>query len=353
MDSKLAMEHGATNAEDAADTDTASEWLNQNSASSGPYILKSWVSESEVVLEANENYWQGRPYFDRVVIKHMPDTVAGFQQVQKGDIDVLMTPGYDQIAQAEADPNVNVEIPASLDINFMAMTCNPEISAPLSDVRVRQAIYHALDRDGMIDAALAGYGTKAPSLIPVGMPGVDPDKVPERDLEKARALLAEAGYADGFTEDLYYATRGYYELLATIVQSNLAEVGITVNLQPVDHGDLIGRLYSTELSWMILDWKPDYVGYTIWTDWWGFSDADFATNFHCQLPPELEEASSIIAQELDPEKRLQAVKDWQEYMMDISYGFTLIQSYARYFTHVDIQGFEYVPAGFDLWALHK
>jgi peptide/nickel transport system substrate-binding protein len=185
------------------------------------------------------------------------------------------------------------------------------------------------------------------------MPGVEEDKVPERDLDKARELLAEAGYADGFSEDLYYATRGYYEILAAKVQSDLAEIGININLQPIDHSDLIGKLYATELPWMILNFIPDYVGYTIWTDYWGYTDTDFATNFRCELSPELEAASTTIAQSLDSEERLQAVQDWQEYMIDLSYSFTLIQSYERFFTHKDIQGFEYIPAGFDLYSLYK
>ena len=354
MDSKLVKEHGGVETSDAADVDRATEWLDQNSAGSGPFILKSWVSESEVVLEANPNYWRGGPYFDRVVFRHAPDKVAGFQQVQKGDIDLLLYPNLDQIDQAEADPNVRVVLPAALNILYMNLTCDPELSGPLSDVRVRQAISLALDRDGLLEAVLSGYGNKIPSVIPIGMPGVDPAKVPERDLEQARALLAEAGYENGFSETLSYGNSSEYSIIAAKMQSDLAEIGITVNLNPMDMSELLSHAWGDhDLPWFVARWIPDYLGYTIWTDWWGIDDLQAGT-VRCQIPQELADATNVISHEFDPEIRLQAVEEWQDLMIDMSYGVGILQYYEAFFVHEDLKGFEYIPGPVaDMWSMYK
>jgi peptide/nickel transport system substrate-binding protein len=354
MDSQLVKEHGGVETPDAADVDQATEWLDQNSAGSGPFVLKSWVSESEAVLEANPNYWRGKPYFDRIVFRHTPDKVAGFQQVQKGDLDILFSPNLDQVEQAETDPNVRVVLPAALNILYMNLTCDPEMSEPLSDARVRQAISLALDRDGMLEAVLSGYGNTIPSVIPVGIPGVDPDKVPERDLEKARALLAEAGYEDGFSETLSHGTTSQYSVMAAKIQSDLAEIGITVNLNPMDTSELISHAWGDhDLPWYIGRWIPDYVGYTIWTDWWGTDDLVPGT-VRCQVPQELADITSVIAHEFDQEKRLEAVEEWQDMMMDVSYGLGMLQYYEAFFVHADLKGFEYVPGTYtDMWSMYK
>ena len=353
MDSKVVKEHGGTDAEDAAETDQATQWLDQNSASTGAYVLKSWVSESEIVLEANPNYWRGQPYFERIVVRHTPDLVAGFQQVQKGDLDILYRAGHEQVAQAQSDPNIRAYIPTDMNILHMNMTCDPELSKPLSDKRVRQAINLALDRTGLIYAALAGHGNATPSIIPIGMPGVDPEQVPQRDVEKAQALLVEAGYENGFTETFYYSPGGNFDTVAAKIQADLADIGITVILNPMDSSQLMSRVWGDyDVPWYMDTWAPDYIGYTIWTDWWGYNDWH-AANFRCEVPPELAEASKIIATGLDPEKRLQAVKDWQAIMMYMAYSFVIYQFHHVYLLRADIQGFGVSPLVFDAWSLSR
>ena len=89
-DSKLVKEHGGTDALDADKTDKAKEWLDQNSAGSGPYKLVSWTPKAEIVFEANNDYWRGKPFFDKVIIKHSADPTSSLQMLEKGDADMVV-----------------------------------------------------------------------------------------------------------------------------------------------------------------------------------------------------------------------------------------------------------------------
>jgi peptide/nickel transport system substrate-binding protein len=355
VDSKLVKEHGGTDAPDAAEVDTATAWLDQNSAGSGPFVLKSWVPDTEIVLEANPNYWRGAPEMDRVVIRNVSDQAATFQMLQRGDVDIFFYPSNELIEEAEADPDIDVVVPHTMLIRHMTFTCDSELSEPLSNPLVWKAIQLALDLDGLLEASTLGYGNLVPAIIPVGMPGVDPEQAPERDLEAATELLRQAGYEDGFTETLYYPATQGYDIIAPKIQSDLAEVGITVNLNPMDHSEQSSRVWGAahDIPWFLTYWVPDYIGYTIWTDWFGRVGQGYITNARCDadIPPELAEATDIIAHELDSEKRLEAVEDWQAAIMDWPYTIVLQQEYTPFFLRQEVEGFEYVPAIADLWSV--
>jgi peptide/nickel transport system substrate-binding protein len=357
LDSKLVKEHGGTDAPDAAEVDTATAWLDQNSAGSGAFVLKSWIPDTEIVLEANPNHWRGAPKMDRVVIRNVSDEVATFQMLQRGDMDIFLRPSNDLIEDGEADPNIDVLVPQTMLIHHMTFTCDPELSEPLSNPLVWKAIQLALDLDGLLEAVTLGYGNLVPAIIPAGMPGINPEQTPERDLEAARDLLKQAGYEDGFTETLYYPTWAGYDIIAPKIQSDLAEVGITVNLNPMDPSELLSRSWGEthDLPWFMCDWVPDYMDYTIWTEWFGRAGQGYIANARCDadIPPELAEATDIIARELDSAKRLQAVGDWQAAIMEWPYTIAVNQHYRPIFLRTEVQGFGYTPAIADLWPVSK
>jgi peptide/nickel transport system substrate-binding protein len=89
QDSKLVKEHGGTDAADAATTDKAKEWMDQNSAGSGPFILTRWSPKADIELTANKDYWKGAPKFDKVVITHVSDPTTQLQMLEKGDADMI------------------------------------------------------------------------------------------------------------------------------------------------------------------------------------------------------------------------------------------------------------------------
>jgi len=353
-ESAVVKENGGTDAEDASTTDSATAFLDQHSPGSGPYVLTRWTPRYEVVLEKNPDYWGPAPKLDKIIFRQVDDPTTAFQMLQRGDMDILLNADKDLLDQAEANADLNTLLLDTLDIRWVSMTCDPELSKPLSDQRVRQAITYALDRDGLLQAVEGGSGKVQPSILPIGMPGVDPAMTKARDLDKARSLLAEAGYGDGFDLELTYPTAINIPQMATKMQADLAEVGIDVNLVPLDFSTLISKWYDSQEPEMYISmWVPDYVDLTAWTDFWGYNDHDYMWIARCDFP-EISQLSTDIRVKRDLETRAALSTEWQKEMMDVSFAIPLYQFTELVIMRKEVSGFGYIPVRYtDLGVLDK
>ncbi len=371
QDSKLVKEHGGTDAADAKTTDKAKEWMDQNSAGSGPFILTKWAPKSDIELTANKNYWKGAPKFDKVVISHVSDPTTQLQMLQKGDADMIGNLQTDLVDQAKADPNITISVDQSLDENYLAMTsaCPDEIKAKFPDIyktlqspdsfailckkEVRQAVALAIDYDGITKAVLNGYGTRAPSIIPIGIIGVDPTKTVGRDLAKAKELLAAAGYPNGVTFDLYYASNATRDTVAAKIKNDLAEAGITLNLKPLEQSVYLTEMRAQQLPMAFGGWTPDYLDVTMWTDYFGLGDRSIAFRMWFQNA-DANKLATEIRTTADPAVRKDAVEKLQAVFMD-QMPFTML--YQVQYVHAfrsDLKGFKFHPVWFvDLFSLYK
>lgn len=371
QDSKLVMEHGGTDAADAATADTAKEWMDQNSAGSGPFILTKWAPKAEIELVANPNYWKGAPNFDKVIITHVSDPTTQLQMLEKGDADMLGNLSTDLVEQAKANPDITISVDQSLDQNYLAMTyvCPDEIKtadpaafaelqspdsfAILCKKEVRQAVSLAIDYEGIAKAVLNGYAARAPSIIPIGMSGVDPSKTQGRDLEKAKELLAAAGYADGVTFDMYYASNATRDIVAAKIQSDLAEAGITLNLKPLEQSVYLTQMRAQQLPMAFGGWTPDYLDVTMWTDYFGLGDRSIAFRMRF-MNQEAHDLAVTIRTTSDPAVRTDAVEKLQAVIIE-EMPFTML--YQNQYVHAfrsDLKGFAFHPVWFvDLFELSK
>ena len=371
QDSKLVMEHGGTDAADAATTDTAKEWMDQNSAGSGPFILTKWAPKAEIELVANPNYWKGAPNFDKVIITHVSDPTTQLQMLEKGDADMLGNLSTDLVEQAKANPDITISVDQSLDQNYLAMTyvCPDEIQAAdpaafaelqspdsfaiICKKEVRQAVALAIDYDGIAKAVLNGYAARAPSVIPIGMSGVDASKTQGRDLEKAKELRAAAGYADGVTFDLYYASNATRDIVAAKIQSDLAEAGITLNLKPLEQSVYLTQMRAQQLPMAFGGWTPDYLDVTMWTDYFGLGDRSIAFRMRF-MNEEAHDLAVTIRTTSDPAVRKDAVEKLQAVFIE-EMPFTML--YQNQYVHAfrsDLKGFAFHPVWFvDLFELSK
>lgn len=371
QDSKLVKEHGGTDAADAAATDKAKEWLDQNSAGSGPFILTKWSPKADIELTANKNYWKGAPKFDKVIITHVSDPTTQLQMLEKGDADMIGSLQTDLVDQAKANPDLTISVDQSLDENYLAMTyiCpdaikakdpakfnelqSPDSFAILCKKEVRQAVAYAIDYEGITQAVLNGYGTRAPSIIPIGIIGVDPAKTQGRDLEKAKALLAAAGYPDGVTFDLYYASNATRDTVAAKIKNDLAEAGITLNLKPLEQSVYLTQMRAQQLPMAFGGWTPDYLDVTMWTDYFGLGDRSIAFRMRF-MNEEANKLATTIRTTSDPAVRKDAVEKLQVVFME-EMPFTML--YQVQYVHAfrkDLQGFKFHPVWFvDLFGLSK
>jgi peptide/nickel transport system substrate-binding protein len=208
----------------------------------GPFRFARYVEGSEVRLERFDDYYvEGLPYLDAVVFRIMSDPNTRFAALQAGDIDVVpLTP--EQFGLAMAHPNLTATSGTATAEITLAMNNSRE---PLNDVRVRQAITHAIDKNAIVQGAMFGLGTVIGThMSPAEAYYIDLTDTFPFDPERARQLLAEAGYPDGFTIDFELPEPYMNERRAgEVVAQQLRDVGITVNLSVVEWGTWIQRIF--------------------------------------------------------------------------------------------------------------
>ncbi|MDJ0752753.1 MAG: ABC transporter substrate-binding protein [Ardenticatenaceae bacterium] len=350
---------GGTNAEDAASTDGAQEFLDQNSVGTGPYILESWTPQEETVLVRNPGYWGESPYFDRIIIVNIPEAATQQVALESGDIDLATDLAPDQVTGLEDDPNITVFRGQDRWTHFVLMNRDPEIGGPVSDPNVALAIRYALDYQGYTDL---WTGSVTPgSNMWIGIAGAfGPDQAFERDLDRARDLLTEAGYPDGFEIELSYPdfTFGGINLStnAQKIQADLAEVGITVSLRPGEVQVSLEEYRNGEQGFAYWFWGPDILDPVDFLSFLpGGKVAGERTNWTEDMIDE--DTLALIAQagsETDPEVRAEIFEQLQVYAQEngayAPFNVPAIQTAFR----SDIQGYIWHPEwGLDLAGLSR
>ncbi|MCY3561598.1 MAG: ABC transporter substrate-binding protein [bacterium] len=214
----------------------AQEWMATNSASYGAYQVESMIPGEEIRLTKNPNYWDADAVaVEHVVMRAVPDPGSRMLLVGAGEVDFVGGLTFDLFQSVVASAVDGIDPIAGLDVNLDKLSLNTRF-APFDDVRVRQAISLALDRDALIAGAYAGLGK--PGLYPIStaIPQPDPptDVAARYDPDAARALLAEAGLADGFDFTLSINPSSgpgpYAEQVAVLIQDQLRDVGISVSI---------------------------------------------------------------------------------------------------------------------------
>lgn len=176
----------------------------------GPYKFVSWKRGSEIVFERNPHYWGKAPAWDKVIYRPIGNPAARVAALLAGDVDLIEDPPTDDLERLRKDPKLNVETKASNRIIYVALDqhgdTTPGIQGtngknPLLDKRVREALSLGVDRYALVARIMGGVGTPAGQLLPYPMLGASKSlaTAPKTDPEKAKALLKEAGYPDGFT----------------------------------------------------------------------------------------------------------------------------------------------------------
>ncbi|MEM1610910.1 MAG: ABC transporter substrate-binding protein [Sulfolobales archaeon] len=240
----------------ASGNDMGSGWLTDHSAGSGPYILVKWDRNSQIVLKANPNYWRGKPSIDTIIIKHVPEPATQMLLLQKGDVDIAFDLTVDQIQQLKDVKGIRVISYPVLQLAYIGMNVNNKY---LSDERVRTAIKYAIDYDGIIRDILKGGAMKVQTIIPYPLLGFNPATPYYRDINKAKQLLAEAGYPNGFDIELAYPAGSHpQEEIAQKIQRDLADIGIRVTLRPMAASEMYQRYRQQSLQMVLAGWGSDY-----------------------------------------------------------------------------------------------
>lgn len=204
----------------------------------GPFAFVEWVPDDHVTLVANENYWdgsyKGKPMVDTVIFRPIPEAATRAAELEAGGVDVIQDVLPDQMDDLEA-AGLTVVPDEAFQLQYVFLIADDE-TLPTYDVRVRQALNYAVDVDAIIENLLAGLGSHIASPIGPGYLGFNPDVEPyPYDPDKAKELLAEAGYADGFETTLDVTTAGHTDEIDAVA-GYLSEVGVTVEIQDYELG---------------------------------------------------------------------------------------------------------------------
>ena len=339
---------GGTAGEDAATADTAEEWLNQNSAGSGPYVLESWEPGVETVLVRNENYPGDPPAMARVIFRNIPEAATQKIQLEAGDIDIAMDLNADQVASLEGNPNVEVFQGLSDTLVFLKGNMDPEIGGPFSDPTVMAAVRYALDYEGI--RLLAGGQSVTPaSMLPVGFLGAyPPNSGPSRDVEKAKALLAEAGYGDGLDAELAYPDFTFaginFGTFAQKVQADLNEAGFNIALAPAEIQVALEAYRQGTEPFGLWLWLPDYRDSLDYVEFLPDGVVGKRLNWTSEnADPEILALRDQLKVETDDAVREQLFQQMQDYLMEKGPYAPLVQPGLQIGLNAQLQGFVYNP----------
>ena len=225
----------------------------------GPFEFSSWSFNNQLVLTRNEDFWKGASGLPGVVIKIIPDTETQSMMFESGELDILdLDYAADSVDRfTETYPDQIVQGPR-VGIVYFTMNFNKE---PFQDVRVRKAVQMSIDRQAILDALYGGRGQVEQGIFPHGLIGFNPDQEEIKyDPEAAKALLAEAGYADGFDMEIAAdsSASDTMTMALEIVSDQLAEVGIRAEIKNYDESTWLETRKSGELGSFMSTWSADY-----------------------------------------------------------------------------------------------
>jgi peptide/nickel transport system substrate-binding protein len=308
VDKKVVMQH-------EKDGDLGHAWLRTHYAGSGPFKLNNWKPSELLVLDANADYWDGAPKLQRVLIRHIPEQATQRLLVEKGDIDIARNLGPDQIKGLEGNPDVRIHSSPKGGIFYLGLN---QKHAALAKPQVRQALKYLVDYDGIAATILKGSMEPHQAFLPKGFLGALEDRPFKLDPDKAKQLLAEAGYPDGLT--LSMDTRNNFPTLdmAQAIQSTFALGGVKLEIIPMDGKQALTKYRARNHEIYIGRWGPDYQD--------PHTNADtFAKNVdnsddakakplawrNAWDIPQMSQQTDAAAQESDPAKRAQMYLDIQ------------------------------------------
>jgi peptide/nickel transport system substrate-binding protein len=318
----------------------------ENPLGSGPFCVESWTKGSEVVLTPNPGYFDPeRPYVDRVVLKVVQDDNARLLQIRTGAVDIALAIPFSLSGALQGVSGVAMQ--TETIFGSAALVPNLATVPAFNDLKVRQAMSRAVDREAMIDAVLFGNGVPAQS--PFYGPGIlfwtDEFAVPY-DLDAAKTLLAESGYPNGFTATLILPSGDQLaQQTATIFADQMAQLGIDIRISPVEAGtwwemwsggtfELVYKLGTND----VLD-----PAMNIPFDFWSSAEGGANSAFSGYRNEEIVQISQAAEGELDPAKRTEMYRELQRIAMNEMPQFYLFHPTTIWATRSNVQGFAVFP----------
>lgn len=325
--------------------DLGNAWMKTHSAGAGPYQLTQWAASDHITLDVNPH--STIPVkTKRITIRHVADPSVQLLMLQKGDADIVRNLTPDQLTAAKSGGYKIVAAGQGSSI-YMALNQNvPNLAKP----QVREAIKWAIDYDAIANNITPSTYVVSQSFLPKGLPGALTDTPFHRDVAKAKALLKEAGLADGFSMTMDIGSISPYSDIGQAIQSNLADIGIKVELLSAEQRQVIAKTRARQHQSVILYWGTDYF------------DPNSNAQAFCANPDdsdtsklkilawrshfkddELTRMVDAATRELDGEKRIGMYQEMQKLSRDRAPFVMLLQQISTSVLGKNVSGFEVGP----------
>lgn len=310
-------------AESGATLDDKSKSFAQHPVGSGPFTLKSWTRNSEMMMTRNPYYWkpgadgQPLPYLDNVRYVIIPDDATRILKLKAGEIDAAEFIPYSRVAELKADPRLNMVLFPAAQVNYFTInnraTLKDGTKNPLNDVHVRQALNYATDKQALIQVVTYGIGTPERSFMPMSTPlsyGNGP--LYPFDLKKAKEFLAQSTWPHGCDITLFTIAGNADDVAkATALQQMWAQLRVRLKVEQMESATRLARYNAADFQMLTSLWTND------------INDPSEIASLFCYYPtiqnrhsgwddPAMDKLFLESQQELDPAKRAALYKEIQE-----------------------------------------
>ena len=310
----------------------------------GPYEYIDWATGDYILLERYDDYWGELANIERLRFRAIPEDTVRAIEAETGGAHISLDISPVDVGRLDEDPQVNLTQYATLATHYIGFNTQQE---PFDNVKVRQAINYAVDIDPIVDYVYEGQAVAANSPISDMVWGANLDLEPYGyDVERARELLEEAGYGDGFTTTLYTNDNPQRIQIAEMVQDNLRQLNIDVEVSVLDWGDYLDRTGEGEHDMFVLGWvsvtgDADYGLYSLFHS----SQYGHAGNRTFWSDPEVDDHLDAGRMISDLDIRENAYLSAQQIIRDEAPWIFLIHTEAVHALRENVAGFDPHPAG--------
>jgi peptide/nickel transport system substrate-binding protein len=327
----------------ATDDPWSTKWKAKNEAATGEFFVESWSPGVEMILRANPDYWAGKAYFDKVVLKIIPASADRVLLLQQGSVDIARDLSPDELDLLRKVPDVKVlSVPTR---NQYHMGLNNSM-APFDNKLVRQALSYVVPYETIVNDVFRGRALAAQSPVARKGNGFAEGLWPYKtDLEKAKQLLSEAGFADGFEFTLSIVSGDpVIEELAVVMQSSLKEVGVTMNIDKQTAAIFAEGMDKKEHQAWLRDllWYVDDAAYT----GFAFYTCDNVINWMAYCNPDVDKAiyeAAAIWKPEDQARKAELTKEMQRLIIDDAPTLMLAETNLELAVRDNIEGYVHLP----------
>jgi len=309
----------------------------------GPFMFDNWVSGTDITLKRFDDYWGEKPAYSTLVLKFITETANRALEIEAGNADIVLDPATDDLDRLASTDGIQVVSGSSYGMSYIGFSQDDEV---VGDARVREALSLALDLDTMVESVYGEYASVAESVMPNTILYYTSQGEHEYNVEKAKELLAEAGYPDGLELTLNLPNGSEQQNIGVIAQNMWKEIGVTANISTASTSEVIasGRRGDNQVVVMSATYSTGDPGHAL---------ADFDTRSDGFLRPVDKKVDELLdkgAATYDAEARKEVYEELQDYIYHQYYLIGVANKAVNYIITDKVQNFYCDPGDIPSFA---